>query len=82
VLLFPRWLRSITDLLCPPIEDCGEYLLVSGGEGARRKDKHNDNFGPDGYHGEDEVRERVWSHAMAVIENALAAGSAKSGVNV
>ncbi|KZT69119.1 NAD(P)-binding protein [Daedalea quercina L-15889] len=84
--LFPRWTRPLADLLATSIDDCGEYMLyalLNGGEGAQRKGEHGDDLGPESYHGGDEVRDRVWTHTMEVFDRALvAAGSAKSGVNV
>ena len=60
------------------MEDSGEYMLyalLNGGAGAQRKGERGDDLGSEGYYGGDEVRERVWTHTMEVIEGILATGS-------
>ncbi|KAH9836131.1 uncharacterized protein C8Q71DRAFT_760776 [Rhodofomes roseus] len=83
--LLPWLVRILGKPFATSIDDCGEYMLyalLNGGAGAPRQGEHGDDLGQVGYYGGDEVRERVWAHTTEVIEKALAAGSAKSGVNV
>ena len=64
------------------MEDNGEYMLyalLNGEAGALRKGEHGDDIGAEGYYGGQEVRERVWTHTMEVIEGILATGSWRPG---
>ena len=76
--IFPWWMKPFIKLLCTSMDDCGEYMLyalLNGGEGAQRKGEHGDDLGDKGYYGGDVVRERVWAHAIEVVDGALSASA-------
>ena len=76
--LFPWWIRPLTRFMFTSPVDAGEYMLyalLNGGEGAQRKSPHGDDLPPESYYGGDDVREKVWSHTMEVIEKAEAAAA-------
>lgn len=78
--IFPWWAKPIVCLVGTSMENSGEYMLyalLNGEAGARRKGERGDDLGSEGYHGGDEVRERVWAHTTEVIESILANGSWK-----
>lgn len=82
--LFRPWARPLANLLLTSIDDCGEYMLYalldSDGGGAKRKGARGDDIGLDGYYGGEDVRERVWTHTMEVIEGALTARLSEKAV--
>ncbi|KAI0727692.1 hypothetical protein C8Q72DRAFT_781281, partial [Fomitopsis betulina] len=79
--LFPWWIRSLTNFMFTSPENGGEFMLYASAEqwaGAQRKSQHGDDLPPESYYGGDDVRERVWTHIIDLVEHAVATAAGKS----